>query len=105
MRRRPLLSLLPLLPAVFALSVLVAAPAAQAQSAEASGEVVRVDRAGARVGIRHGEIATLDIPAMTMNYRVRDAAALEGLNPGDRVRFTVERTPGGLTVTRLARAG
>lgn len=101
MRRR---QLLPLLPAALSLALLAFAPPALAQSAEATGEVVRVDRAGARVGIRHGEIAALDIPAMTMSYRVRDAALLEGLNPGDRVRFTVERTQGGMTVTRVARA-
>jgi Cu/Ag efflux protein CusF len=100
MQRRRLLSLLA---APLALTVALRAPAQPPGAAESTGEVTRVDRAGARVGIRHGEIPALDLPPMTMNYRVRDAAMLEGVSPGDRVRFTVERGPGGLVVTRLTR--
>lgn len=100
MQRRRLLSLLAAPVALTAWTRLRAQPAGVAES---TGEVTRVDRAGARVGIRHAEIPALDLPPMTMNYRVRDAAMLDGLNPGDRVRFTVERGPGGLVLTRLAR--
>jgi Cu/Ag efflux protein CusF len=99
MHRRHLLSLIA---APLAL-VAAAARAQAANTAEAVGEVTRVDRAAARVGLRHGEIAALDLPPMTMHYRVRDPAMLDGLNAGDRVRFTVERAGSGWVVTRLLR--
>jgi len=101
MNRRHLLSLIAL-PLALALGAALAR-AQPVHAAEAVGEVTRVDRAATRVGIRHGEIPSLDLPAMTMNYRVRDAALLDGLNAGDRVRFTVERTGSAWMVTRLQR--
>jgi Cu(I)/Ag(I) efflux system protein CusF len=96
--RRRLLAGLAAWPLVWASSTVVAATAS---SADAQGEVTRVDRAGGRVGIRHGEIAALDLPPMTMNYRVRDAALLAGIEVGDRVRFTLQREGGSWVLTRL----
>jgi Cu(I)/Ag(I) efflux system periplasmic protein CusF len=78
---------------------------AWAQAAETQGEVTRVDRAGGRIGIRHGGIAHLDMPPMTMTFRLRDPQALEGLAVGDRVRFVAERVDGQFVITRIRTAG
>lgn len=78
-------------------AVLAAAPVVQAQ---ASGEVVRVDAAAGKVTIRHGAIAALDLPAMTLVYHV-DPALLAGLKRGDKVQFTAERTGGQYRITQI----
>ncbi len=70
----------------------------------AEGEVRRVDRAQGRVTLRHGPIDSLNMPPMTMVFRVQDSAWLEGLQPGDKVRFQAARNNGAYTVTRLERA-
>ncbi len=67
----------------------------------AEGEVRRVDRAQGRLTLRHGPIESLNMPPMTMVFRVQDPSLLEGLMPGDRVRFEVQRIDGAYTVTRL----
>lgn len=67
-------------------------------------EVRRIDKDGARVTLKHSEIKSLDMPAMTMVFRVRDKAMLEGLNVGDRVRVQVVREAGQFLVTALKRA-
>jgi Cu(I)/Ag(I) efflux system protein CusF len=77
---------------------------AYAQTPNASGEVTKVDKPGLRVTIKHGEIKNLDMPPMTMVFRVRDAKLLDELAPGDRVRFAAERIDGSYTVTSLSKA-
>lgn len=77
---------------------------AHAQPAQTSGEVAKVDVAAGRVTIKHGEIKNLDMPPMTMAFRVRDTKLLDGLTVGDRVRFVAERVDGQYTVTSLSRA-
>jgi Cu/Ag efflux protein CusF len=74
---------------------------AAAAAGTAEGEVRRVDRAQGRLTLRHGPIENLDMPPMTMVFRVQDPGLLEGLQPGDRVRFEVQRIDGAYTVTRL----
>ena len=56
------------------------------------------------VVVSHDEIAGYMIP-MTMGFRVRDAKLLEGLEPGDIVRFTLRGIPPNLEVTELTRVG
>lgn len=68
------------------------------------GEVRKVDAAQQKITLKHAEIKALDMPAMTMAYRVKDAAALSQLAPGDRVRFSVEKIDGAYTITSLQKA-
>ncbi|MDP1647584.1 MAG: copper-binding protein [Rubrivivax sp.] len=77
---------------------------ALAQVPMASGEVTKVDKASARLTLKHGEIKHLDMPPMVMVYRVRPPQLLDGLAVGDRVRFAVERIDGNYTVTALSKA-
>lgn len=69
-----------------------------------AGEVVKVDRAGGRVTIKHNGIAALDMPAMALAWRVANPAWLDGLAAGDRVRFAPARIDGQYTVTALSKA-
>lgn len=76
---------------------------ASVSTALAEGEVRRVDRAQGRLTLRHGPIENLNMPPMTMVFRVQDPAWLEGLKAGDNIRFQAERINGTYTVTRLER--
>lgn len=68
-----------------------------------AGEVRKVDGAVNKLTLRHGPLKNLDMPAMTMVFRVKDASWLRELEVGDKVRFVAERVDGNLTVTALAR--
>lgn len=45
-----------------------------------------------RLVINHEAIPTIPMEAMVMNYRVEPADLLNGLNPGDSVRFRLKET-------------
>jgi Cu(I)/Ag(I) efflux system protein CusF len=67
------------------------------------GEVRKVDHAAGKLTIRHGPLTDLDMPAMTMVFRVADPKMLDTVKPGDKVRFVAIRDGGVFTVTRLER--
>ena len=66
-----------------------------------AGEVRRVDKATGRVTIRHERIVNLNMPPMTMVFRVADKGMLEPLRPGDRIHFRAEENNGTLTLTEI----
>lgn len=80
------------------------AVAALAQAGSAEGEVRKIDASQQKVTLRHGEIKGLDMPPMTMTFRVQNAAALNALAVGDKVRFSVEKVDGAYTVTQIQKA-
>jgi len=65
------------------------------------GEVRKVDRAQGKLTLRHGPLPNLDMPAMTMVFKVADPKMLEAIKEGDKVRFTAERLDGAIVVTTL----
>ena len=69
-----------------------------------TGEVRKVDVAQAKVTLRHGPLANLDMPAMTMVFTVADKKLLDGIQQGDKVRFTAEKHNGVFLVTAIERA-
>ena len=90
------------------LALLAAAAAAAtslwAQTPDTDAEVTKIDKAAAKLTLRHGEIKSLDMPAMTMSFRVADAKVLDTLKVGDRVRFAAARIDGNYTVTAIVKA-
>ena len=64
-------------------------------------EVRKVDKPAARITLKHGEIKALDMPAMTLAYRVKDPAMLDKVQAGDHVRFAAERVNSQYTITTL----
>jgi Cu(I)/Ag(I) efflux system periplasmic protein CusF len=88
---------------VLAASVLGQAQA-QATSPTTAGEVTKVDKAAAKVTLKHGEIKNLDMPAMSMVFRAKDPKIIEGLVVGDKIRFTAEKINGQYTLTSVTKA-
>ena len=75
-----------------------AAPAAADMT---DAEVRKVDKENKKLTLKHGEIKNLDMPPMTMVFQVRDAALLDRIKAGDKVRFKAEKADGGYTVTAI----
>ena len=67
----------------------------------ADGEIRKVDKDAGKLTIKHGPIPSIDMPPMTMVYRVKDAAMLDQLKPGDKVKFSAEKVGGAYTVTAI----
>ncbi|WP_315813366.1 copper-binding protein [Bradyrhizobium sp. SZCCHNR2028] len=84
-------------------AALVLALATPALAAEAiSGDVKKVDEANAKITLHHGPAKSLGMgEAMTMVYRVKDAALLKGLKAGDKVKFEAVEDASGYTVTKI----
>ena len=67
----------------------------------ADGEVRKVDKEAKKITLRHGPLQNLDMPAMTMVFQVADAAMLDQVKAGDKVKFQAEKIGGGYRITRL----
>lgn len=84
------------------------APGVTAQAAASGdmteGEVRKVDKANAKITLKHGEIRNLDMPPMTMVFSVKDKALLDKLKVGDKVRFKAVNESGTFTVAELQTA-
>ena len=78
-----------------------AGSAAGAAVAKAEGEVRKVDKEAKKLTLRHGPIPNLEMPDMTMVFRVANPRMLDGLEAKQKVRFTADRIEGQLTVTSL----
>lgn len=77
-------------------------PTAQAATGEMTdGEVRKVDKEGGKLTLRHADIKSLDMPAMTMVFVVKDKAMLDKLKAGDKIKFKAISVAGKLTVTQL----
>nr|WP_315463151.1 copper-binding protein [uncultured Rhodoferax sp.] len=70
----------------------------------AHGEIRKIDKAAAKITIKHGDIPSIQMPPMTMVFGVKDAALLESVKAGDKIRFDVVQEGGKYIVTRLEAA-
>jgi Cu(I)/Ag(I) efflux system periplasmic protein CusF len=70
----------------------------------AEGEIKKIDKESGKVTIKHGEIKNLDMPPMTMVFRVKDSAVLEKVKVGDKINFSAEKVNGNYTVTEVEAA-
>lgn len=66
-----------------------------------NGIVKKIDVKAGKVTITHEELVDLKMPAMTMVFRLADAAMLETLSEGEEIAFVAARVEGKLTVTKL----
>lgn len=79
-----------------------AAPLTIAQApALAEGEIRKVDKEAKKLTIKHGPIANLDMPPMTMVFQVKDPALLDRVKAGDKVKFRAEKEGGAYLVTSI----
>jgi Cu(I)/Ag(I) efflux system protein CusF len=81
-----------------------AAKTAQPSAQLAEGEVRKVDKEAKKITLRHGPIPSLDMPAMSMVFQVKDPAMLDQVKPGDKIRFDAEKIGGQYTLTRIEAA-
>lgn len=73
-----------------------------AQAAEfTKGTVKKIDLKAKKVTIDHEDLKNLDMPAMTMVFRVGDDALLAKLKEGASIEFVADRVNGKLTVTEI----
>lgn len=70
--------------------------------ADVAGEIVAVPPGRRQIVVAHEDIPGL-MTAMTMSLDVEDPSVLEGVAPGDRIRFTLRRMDGRLAVQSLRR--
>lgn len=70
-----------------------------AATSDAHAVVQSINRAENKVKLKHGPIPKLDMPGMTMVFRVVDAKLLDQVKEGDEVGVTVEKTGVGYVVT------
>ncbi|MGQ3213783.1 copper-binding protein [Shinella sp.] len=82
-----------------ALSVVTAYGAFAAEFTK--GTVKKVDAKAKKVTLIHEELKDLEMPAMTMVFRVKDETMLEKLKEGASIEFVAERVEGKLTVTEI----
>ena len=66
-----------------------------------AGEVRKIDKDNRKITLKHDDIKSLDMPGMTMVFQVKDAALLERLKPGDKIRFAVEKGATGFLITTI----
>ena len=85
---------------LLALLLAVVLPALAQQLAD--GEIRKVDKKAGTLTIKHGPIQAIDMPAMTMVFQVKEAALLDRVKAGDKVKFQAEMRSGGkVTVTQI----
>lgn len=86
------------------LTLVLSATALAASAQPVEGEVRKIDKAQGKITLKHGEIKSLDMPPMTMVFRVSDARMLDSVAVGDKVRFDARKVDGQYTVTALRKA-
>ena len=65
------------------------------------GEVKKIDKEMQKIALKYGPVKNLDMPGMTMVFKVVDASLLDNVKAGDQVKFTAEDRGGALVVTAI----
>ena len=78
-----------------------AMPAATTAAEMTDAEIRKVDKEAGKLTLKHAAIKNLDMPAMTMVFNVKDKAALDKLQAGDKVRFKAVNEAGKYTVVEI----
>ena len=79
----------------------VAQSKAPADAQLVEGTVKKVDKAAGKVTLAHGPLTNLGMTmGMTMAFRVKDAAWLDQMKDGDKIRFVADNANGVYTVVK-----
>lgn len=81
--------------------VQVAQAPATADAQMVDGLVKKVDKSAGKLTLSHGPLPALGMPAMTMVFRVKDAAWLDQMKQGDKIRFMADKVNGLYTVVHF----
>lgn len=74
---------------------------ASAAAPTSDGEVRKIDKEQGKVTLRHGPIINLDMPGMTMVFKVADPKMLDSIKEGEKVKFAADKVDGSITVTAI----
>ena len=64
--------------------------------AHGTGTITAVNAAQRKIGMQHEPIPSLGWPSMTMEFAVAPSVNLQGIQPGSRVNFSLEKGPDGM---------
>ena len=70
-------------------------------AAMTAGEVKKIDKDAGKVTLKHGPIKNLEMPGMTMIFRVKDAAMLDQVKEGDKINFAADKINGAFTLMQI----
>lgn len=65
------------------------------------GEVRKINKSSGKITLRHEDIQSVEMPAMTMVFGVADKALLDSVAEGDKVHFAVKKEGGNIVVTDI----
>lgn len=65
------------------------------------GKVVEIDQEARTVTLDHGDIPNLEMPGMTMTFRIGEGVDAAALMPGSEVEFTADNIGDEITVTEV----
>jgi len=65
------------------------------------GEVRKIDKEAGKITLKHDRIENLDMPGMTMIFRVKDKNMLNTIQVGEKIKFKAVNDKGKLTVTDI----
>lgn len=82
---------------------LIAGLTLSASALAVDGEVKKIDTDAGKITLKHGEIKSLDLPAMQMAFRVANPAWLTAVQVGDKVDFSADKVNGQFTITSLTK--
>ena len=66
-----------------------------------TGLVKSVDSVGGAITLAHEPIKSLNWPAMTMGFKVKDKGLLDKVKPGDKVQFSLVQSGKDYVVTSI----
>ena len=81
--------------------ILAQAKAPAPSVAWSDGVVKTIHKQEGQMTIAHGPLVNLGMGKMTMTFRVKTPALMEGIKEGSKIRFVAENVNGELTVVAL----
>ena len=81
------------------------AKAAPSGSGLTNAVVKRVDASTGIVTLQHEALKNVNMPPMTMAFKVEDAAMARQVHVGDKVRVRIENLEGTMTIVRMEKSG
>jgi Cu(I)/Ag(I) efflux system protein CusF len=73
---------------------------ASAETPLIEGLVKKIDKAAGKVTVSHGPLPN-GMPAMTMVFRIKEAAWIDQMKEGDKIRFKADQVNGAMTMVRF----
>lgn len=66
-----------------------------------NGEITKLDAARSRITLKHAPIPSIKMDAMTMPFKVKDKALLDGRKVGEKIQFAIRVDDGDLFITQM----